>query len=67
MFWRPVGSTLTLQTGQVPENMLVASTVTLLIARGDFSSLIGRLPGKPGGHYMYHQFKINQFYVLPTQ
>jgi hypothetical protein len=24
-------------------------------------------PLKSGGHYMYHQFNINQFYVLPTQ
>jgi len=24
-------------------------------------------PSKPGGHYMYHQFNIQQFYVLPTQ
>ena len=22
---------------------------------------------KPNGHYMYHKFNINQFYVLPTQ
>ena len=22
---------------------------------------------KPSGHYMYHQFNIQQFYVLPTQ
>jgi len=21
----------------------------------------------PGGHYMYHKFNIQQFYVLPTQ
>jgi len=21
---------------------------------------------KPSGHYMYHQFNIQQFYVLPT-
>ena len=67
MFWRPVESALTVQTGQVPETVVVASTVTLMIAQGDFSLLIGRLPGKPSGHYRYHQFKINQFYVLPTQ
>jgi hypothetical protein len=24
-------------------------------------------PLQPSGHYMYHQFKIHQFYVLPTQ
>ena len=24
-------------------------------------------PLKPSGHYMYHQFNIQQFYVLPTQ
>ena len=23
-------------------------------------------PLKPSGHYMYHQFNIQQFYVLPT-
>ena len=22
---------------------------------------------EPSGHYMYHQFNIQQFYVLPTQ
>jgi len=22
---------------------------------------------KPGGYYVYHQFNIQQFYVLPTQ
>jgi hypothetical protein len=22
---------------------------------------------KPSGHYMYHQFNIQQFYILPTQ
>jgi len=22
---------------------------------------------KPSGHYMYHQFSIQQFYVLPSQ
>jgi len=25
------------------------------------------IPLKPSGHYMYHQFNIQQFYVLPTQ
>jgi len=24
-------------------------------------------PLQPSGHYMYHQFNIQQFYVLPTQ
>jgi len=24
-------------------------------------------PLNPTGHYMYHQFNIQQFYVLPTQ
>jgi len=24
-------------------------------------------PLKPSGHYMYRQFNIQQFYVLPTQ
>jgi len=24
-------------------------------------------PLKPSGHYMYHQFNIQQFYILPTQ
>ena len=24
-------------------------------------------PSKPTGHYMYHQFNTQQFYVLPTQ
>jgi hypothetical protein len=24
-------------------------------------------PLKPRGHYMYHQFNIQQFYFLPTQ
>ena len=24
-------------------------------------------PLKPTGHYMYHQFNIQQFHVLPTQ
>ena len=24
-------------------------------------------PLKPSGHYMYHQFNIQQFYALPTQ
>jgi len=24
-------------------------------------------PLKPSGHYMYHQFNIQQFYFLPTQ
>ena len=24
-------------------------------------------PVMPSGHYMYHQFNIQQFYVLPTQ
>ena len=24
-------------------------------------------PVKPSGHYMYHQFNINKFYVQPTQ
>ena len=24
-------------------------------------------PSKPSGHYMYHPFNIQQFYVLPTQ
>jgi len=26
-----------------------------------------RHPLKPSGHYMYRQFSIQQFYVLPTQ
>jgi len=34
-------------------------------------SLICRIatfnPLQPSGHYMYHQFNIQQFYVLPTQ
>jgi len=25
------------------------------------------IPLQPSGHYMYHQFNIQQFYVLPTQ
>jgi len=25
------------------------------------------IPPKPSGHYMYHQFNIHKFYVLPTQ
>ena len=25
------------------------------------------IPLKPSGHYMYHQFSIQQLYVLPTQ
>ena len=25
------------------------------------------LPSKPSVHYMYHQFNIQQFHVLPTQ
>ena len=24
------------------------------------------IPLQPSGHYMYHQFNIQQFYVLPT-
>jgi len=24
-------------------------------------------PLRPSGHYIYHQFNIQQFYVLPTQ
>ena len=24
-------------------------------------------PLQPSGHYLYHQFNIQQFYVLPTQ
>ena len=24
-------------------------------------------PLKPSGHYMYHQYNIQQFHVLPTQ
>jgi len=24
-------------------------------------------PLKPSGHYMYHHFNVQQFYVLPTQ
>jgi len=24
-------------------------------------------PSNPSGHYTYHQFNIQQFYVLPTQ
>ena len=24
-------------------------------------------PPQPSGNYMYHQFNIQQFYVLPTQ
>jgi len=25
------------------------------------------MPLKPSGYYMYHQFNIQQFYILPTQ
>ena len=28
---------------------------------------ITQAPLKPGGHYMYHRFNIQQLYVLPTQ
>ena len=31
------------------------------------SLYIIQIPLKPSGHYMYHQFNIQQFYVLPTQ
>jgi len=24
-------------------------------------------PSKPNGHYMYHQFNIQQFFILPTR
>jgi len=32
---------------------------------GDYMADIN--PLTPSGHYMYHQFYIQQFYVLPTQ
>jgi len=28
---------------------------------------VGFNPLKPSGYYMYHQFNIQQFYVLPKQ
>ena len=28
---------------------------------------VERNPLKPSGYYIYHQFNIQQFYVLPTQ
>ena len=45
-------------------NWLVFITETVYLLRGMdwvFNPL------KPSGHYMYHQFNIQQFYVLPTQ
>jgi len=35
-------------------------------ARYEFSVMYIN-PLQPSGHYMYHQFNIQQFYVLPTQ
>jgi hypothetical protein len=32
-----------------------------------FFYIITLNPSKPSGHYMYRQFNIQQFYVLPTQ
>jgi len=33
----------------------------LSYSQGEFASF------EPSGHYMYHQFNIQQFYILPTQ
>ena len=34
---------------------------------GQNVKLLNVNPLKPSGHYMYHQFNIQQLYVLPTQ
>jgi hypothetical protein len=43
-------------------NWLVFITATECLLRGTDCS-----PLKPSGSYMYRQFNIQQFYVLPTQ
>jgi len=45
-------------------NWLVFITETVCLLRG--TDYIFN-PLKPSGHYMYHKFNIQQFYVLPTQ
>ena len=34
---------------------------------GQNAELLNFNPFWPSGYYMYHQFNIHQFYVLPTQ
>ena len=60
------------------EVMLIVLTVAEVSSRsrvwGDVSSSVRQKaktgimnPLQPSGHYMYRQFNIQQFYVLPTQ
>ena len=44
-----------------PANNVVHKTNMLKKRTGENSTLL-----RPSGHYMYHQFNIQQFYVLPT-
>jgi len=39
----------------------------IALVRITLSSVFFFNPLKPSGHYMYRQFNIQQFYVLPTQ
>ena len=51
-------------------NWLVFITETERVycgVRTEFVCLKDVTPSKPSGYYMYHQFNIQQFYVLPTQ
>ena len=37
------------------------------VPEGFYGYQLNISPLKPSGHYMYHHFNIQQFYVLPTQ
>jgi hypothetical protein len=44
-----------------------AQLYALLLRAGSSVTVLPTLSLKPDGHYMYHQFNIQQIYILPTQ
>jgi len=58
------------QTAIIPQyniNCLIFVTETKCVYRAVRTGSLTIIPPKPSGRYMYHQFNIQQSYVLPTQ
>ena len=64
-YWR-VGIRWDVMPHRMWPNGTVPYVISPLYGECDFSTLY-MVPLKPSGYYMYHQFNIQQFYVLPTQ
>jgi len=64
---RPIfGQKFSIPLGMLPQNVRVPKAERWpLLVTSPREFIVN--PSQPGGHYMYRQFNIQQFHVLPTQ